>query len=74
MLSTNGIILMWILGPFMEKAMNLLKSWGLYYINMMLVWRKVDKEGKPYQGLGRITQHNYEYLALAAKGSIDTYL
>ena len=43
-------------------------------MNIVLVWRKVVKDGEPYKGLGRITGHNYEYLILATKGNLSAHL
>ena len=43
-------------------------------MNVILVWRKLNLSGGPYKGLGKITQHNYEYLALATKGTLEGYL
>ena len=65
---------MWIAGPFIQQAMELIQFWGLKYITMILVWRKLGEDGKSYKGLGKITQHNYEYLALATKGNLEPYL
>lgn len=52
----------------------MLKFYGLKFFSLVLVWRKVDKDGEPYKGLGKITRHNYEYLALATKGDFNEHV
>ena len=74
MLTNNGILLLWTPRPFLDKAIHLIEFWGLNFVNMVLVWRKVCKDGKPYNGLGKLTKHNYEYLLLAAKRDLSTHL
>ena len=48
MLSKNGILLLWNPGPFMAKASKLIEFWGLNYVNVTLVWRKLNKRGSAY--------------------------
>ena len=74
MLTMNGVLLLWCSGPFLAKAISMILFWGLKFVNIVLVWRKIDKNGEAYKGLGMVTKHNYEYLLLAIKGDLNTYL
>ena len=41
----NSLLAMWVTGPQMLLAMNLINLWGYRFINVLLVWRKVRHDG-----------------------------
>ena len=55
MLSEHGKLLTWISGPFFKRMIKRFEHYGLNFVTIVLVWRKITTEGEPYKGLGKFT-------------------
>ena len=67
-MSRNSVILMWASGKSLPIILDLINSWGYRFINFLLVWVKLTKDGLLRMGLGFWTRNNSEFLILAIKG------
>ena len=74
MTSEDATILMRTTGSHLLQAMSLIELWGLRFINVLLVWRKVKTNGTTNgKTLGLWSRSNCEFMLLAAKGNIFKY-
>ena len=46
--SEGSIILLWAIDTVLFKALWLLNAWGYRFINIVVVWRKLNKDGKTF--------------------------
>ena len=65
----NSVLLMWAIDPLLDKAFEVIKSWGFTYKTVAFTWAKLNKT-KPgfFTGLGYWTRGNPEMCLLATKG------
>ena len=62
------ILFLWVTFPTMEKAFEVIKSWGFTYKTCAFVWVKQNpKSDGIYSGLGHWTNANAEICLLATK-------
>ena len=67
----NSIILIWVTGPFLFHAYHIMNLLGYKYVNVLLVWRKLKKDGTT-QGrtMGFWTRTSCEYLLFGVIGRV----
>jgi len=64
----NAILAMWVTMPMLEEGLELMKSWGFKYKTCLFNWIKLNKNGKPFFGIGNYTKSNSELCLLGVKG------
>jgi N6-adenosine-specific RNA methylase IME4 len=66
----SSVLLMWTTGPFLEKSMSVITSWGFKYKTVGFCWAKKNRHSdRFFKGMGYWTRANAEYCLLATKGS-----
>jgi len=70
----NAVLFMWVTWPMLEEGLELLKRWGFKYKTLAFNWIKLNKNGKPFFGIGSYTKSNSEICLLAVKGKGLTVL
>lgn len=67
----NCVLFMWVTYPFLEKGMEVIKSWGFTYKTVGFTWVKKNKVADTwFWGMGYWTRSNAEICIIATKGSI----
>lgn len=64
----NSVLLMWATFPMLKEAFEVIESWGFEYKTVAFNWIKLNKNGKPFFGMGHYTKSNSEVCLLATKG------
>ena len=64
----DSVLLFWVSGKSLLKALELLVKWDYEFVNFLLVWVKLTKASKLKLGLGFWTRNNVELLILAKRG------
>jgi len=64
----DSILFLWVTFPFLDKAFEVIKSWGFKYKTVAFVWIKTNKEKSLFTGMGYWTRSNAEICLLATKG------
>ena len=65
----NAVLLMWVTSPLLEKAFEVIDSWGFTYKTCAFTWAKKNKKSDSwFWGLGYYTRSNAEICLLATKG------
>lgn len=68
----NCILFLWVTFPIIDRAFEVINSWGFQYSTVGFTWVKQNKTGKGYFfGLGFWTRANAELCLIATKGSIE---
>jgi len=70
----DAVIFMWVTFPMLEQGLELMKSWGFEYRTCAFNWIKLNKNGKPFFGIGYYTKSNSEICLLGVKGKGLTVL
>ena len=60
----DSLLYLWVTGPKMNEAIELIKSWGFTYSTVAFVWEKV------YHNPGNYTMPSCEFCLVAKKGKI----
>lgn len=64
------ILFLWVTFPILDKAFEVIKSWGFKYKTIGFTWIKLNKRNKkPFFGIGYWTKSNAEICLIATKGS-----
>lgn len=65
----NACLLLWVTGPHLPLAFDVIKAWGFEYKSMAFVWAKRTKISHAWHwGCGYWTRQNAEICLLATKG------
>lgn len=72
--SEDCALLMWVVWPMLEHALELLHNWGFRYSTNYLSWIKLTKNGNLHTGTGNYTRANTEILILGIRGQIAKYI
>lgn len=77
----DSVLFMWATWPKLEDAFKIIKGWGFTYKTCAFVWVKTNRNSNPAQfmmrggdvmdtfnGLGRWTRGNTEFVLLATRG------
>ena len=70
----NSILFMWITMPMLDKAFQVMESWGFTYKTCGFCWIKRTKNGKIHLGLGHYTRGNAELCLVGIMGKKPTFL
>ena len=63
------VLFIWVIDPLLNKAFEVIKSWGFTYKTVAFTWAKENKKSSGYfTGLGYWTRGNPEMCLLATKG------
>lgn len=73
----NSVLLLWTVDPLLDKAFEVIESWGFKYKTVGFVWAKLNKKCDEYYftknsfftGLGYWTRANTEICLLATRGN-----
>ena len=65
--SDNAILFMWVTMPLLNKAFEVIESWGFKYKTCGFVWVKRTKNGKIHLGMGHYTRGNAELCLIGIK-------
>lgn len=64
----NSVLFMWVTFPLLKEGLELIDSWGFKYKTCAFNWIKLNKNGKPFFGIGYYTKSNSEICLLGVKG------
>lgn len=64
----NCVLFLWVIFPFLDKAFDIIESWGFKYKTVAFVWIKTNKDNSIFTGMGYWTRSNAEICLLATKG------
>jgi site-specific DNA-methyltransferase (adenine-specific) len=66
----NSLLLLWATSPKLDDAMEVMKSWGFNFINVLFVWIKLNPSGIGWHfGMGFHSRQNAEFVLLGARGN-----
>lgn len=63
------ILFLWVTGPRLPMAFEIMKAWGFRYHSIGFDWLKVSKDGKPMWGPGYYTRQNNEFCLIGVPAS-----
>ena len=66
----NAALFLWVTDPLIPEGLEVMKEWGFRYVTVGFYWVKLNKNGKPFFGLGHYTRGNPELCFLGLKGSL----
>jgi len=73
-LEDDAIVFIWTTSPMMEKAIAIGKKWGLTFVNIFIVWKKLSKNGnKNKPCLGLYSRQQVEFLLMFKKGNVSQF-
>jgi len=70
----DAVLFMWVTFPMLREGLELMESWGFRYKTCAFNWIKLNKNGKPFFGIGYYTKSNSEICLLGLKGKGLTIL
>lgn len=71
----NAVLLIWTTDYHLEKAMEVIKSWGFTYKTVGFAWQKLNKSGSPVSYCGAYTlKSGVELCLLATKGDTSGWV
>lgn len=62
-------LFMWVTNPLLDKALDLIRSWGFEYKTVFKVWCKRSSTGNPVSGCGWWSRPSTEMVLVATRGS-----
>lgn len=70
----NSLLFLWITFPLLKEGIEVLESWGFKYKTCGFNWIKLNKNKKPFFGIGHYTKSNSELCLIGIKGKGLTIL
>lgn len=76
--ASNCMLMLWITGPHLRYAFDVIKAWGFQYVGLGFVWLKLKRSARTAEhfsrrsfhfGLGYTTRHNAELVLFARRGN-----
>jgi N6-adenosine-specific RNA methylase IME4 len=64
----NAGLALWVYGPMLPQALEVISRWGFTYKSDLLTWVKTTSTGKLAFGTGYFTRKNTEQLLYATRG------
>lgn len=64
----NSMLFLWVTFPMLEEGMEILDRWGFEYKTCGFNWIKLNKNGKPFFGIGHYTKSNSELCLIGVRG------
>lgn len=62
------VLLMWAIDPMLDKAFEVIRSWGFKFKTVGFYWTKENADGSDFMGGGYWTRANPEQCLLATRG------
>ena len=59
---------LWVYGPLLPQAFDVMRSWGFTYKSDLFTWEKVTRNGDPAFGTGYYTRKSTEQVLYATRG------
>jgi len=69
LLRGDGVLFMWILDTQMDRALELIRGWGLVYKKIGFIWVKECRNGAPYLSTGYWSRNGAELCLMASTGA-----
>jgi site-specific DNA-methyltransferase (adenine-specific) len=66
----NCALFLWATWPKIEEAFKVIEAWGFKYKTLGFIWIKLNKDGKPFFGIGHYTKSNSEPCLLCTRGKV----
>ncbi len=70
----NSMLFLWVTFPLLKEGLEVMNSWGFEYKTCGFNWIKLNKNGKPFFGIGHYTKSNSELCLIGIKGKGITIL
>ena len=70
----NSILFLWITFPLLKEGLEVMEAWGFKYKTCGFNWIKLNKNKKPFFGIGHYTKSNSELCLIGIKGKGLTIL
>jgi len=64
----NSILFLWVTFPLLKEGLEVINSWGFKYKTCGFNWIKLNKNKKPFFGIGHYTKSNSELCLIGIKG------
>lgn len=64
----DAVLYLWVTPPFLPDALRVIDAWGFTFKTVGFTWVKLNKNGRPFFGIGHYTKSNAEYCLLAVRG------
>jgi N6-adenosine-specific RNA methylase IME4 len=64
----NAGLAIWVYGPLLPEAFDIIKCWGFEYKSDLITWEKTTADGSPALGTGYYTRKSTEQLLYATRG------
>lgn len=64
-----SVLLLWCTPPCLPDALRVMQAWGYKYKTIAFSWRKTNKDGSPWFGVGYYAKSNEEHVLLGTRGS-----
>ena len=64
----DSMLFLWVTFPMLKEGLEVLNSWGFEYKTCGFNWIKLNKNGKPFFGIGHYTKSNSELCLIGIKG------
>lgn len=61
-------LFLWTTDPLIPEALTVMASWGFRFVTVAFYWIKLNRDGRPWFGLGHYTRGNPEQCLLGLKG------
>jgi len=65
----NSILFLWVTFPLLKEGLEVMENWGFEYKTCAFNWIKLNKNGKPFFGIGHYTKSNSELCLLGTRGN-----
>lgn len=63
----DSVLLLWVVDTHLEQAFEVLHAWGFTFKTVAFYWRKLNRDGSEFMGLGHYTRANPEQCWLATR-------
>ena len=64
----NAVLALWVYGPLLDRAPELMRRWGFIYTSDLITWVKLTSKGNLVFGNGYYTRKGTEQLLLGVSG------
>ena len=70
----NSVLFLWVTFPMLKEGLEVMEYWGFKYKTCGFNWIKLNKNRKPFFGIGHYTKSNSELCLIGIKGKGLTIL
>jgi len=64
----NSVLFLWVTFPLLKEGLEVMEAWEFKYKTCGFNWIKLNKNGKPFFGIGSYTKSNSELCLMGVKG------